>query len=42
VLLSLRARGGEAVLKNLQSTCDRCNGGKNALPLHEGVQTQDH
>jgi hypothetical protein len=34
------ANGGETVLENLQSTCDRCNGGKSALPLHEGGQTQ--
>jgi 5-methylcytosine-specific restriction endonuclease McrA len=36
------ANGGETVLENLQTTCDRCNGGKSALPLHEGVQTQEH
>jgi hypothetical protein len=36
------ANGGETMLENLQSTCDRCNGGKSALPLHEGVQTQGH
>ena len=36
------ADGGETVLENLQSTCDRCNGGKSSLPLHEDVQTQDH
>jgi hypothetical protein len=36
------ANGGETVLENLQSTCDRCNGGKSALPLREGVETRDH
>jgi 5-methylcytosine-specific restriction endonuclease McrA len=29
------AVGGQTVLENLQSTCDRCNGGKSALPLSE-------
>jgi hypothetical protein len=36
------ANGGETVLENLQSTCDRCNGGKSALPLHDDVQTPGH
>jgi 5-methylcytosine-specific restriction endonuclease McrA len=36
------ANGGETVLENLQSTCDRCNGGKNALPLHGDAQKRGH
>jgi len=27
------AGGGETALENLQSTCERCNGGKSSLPL---------